>query len=320
MSSGIRFRPLLFLFTTAWYALGTFFYLQASSSYKLVVYNLNNYSVQGADNLPAKSLASLSAIEAVLGTLKPDILTITEMGSWKDLLFLQQKLKGIGLLLPYAVVVNATDPVRHLALLSRCPIERNDSLLLVPTFIPKHFVKRGFMDVTLRLGTGCGSTLRIVGVHLKSRRAPTKQSYRIRYAEAQALSSHVKNILQHFPESNLLVVGDFNDRPTSPTLKMILQPKIITPDRMATASLQGAQLPQQQTTTTILTDLVPSDQCGERWTHRFAKDDVYSRLDYLLASSGVIHKIVETGICHHPQWNRASDHRPLYVTISFPFR
>lgn len=310
--------PIFFLLAIVWYVFGSLFYLQASSSsHKLVVYNLNNYSIQGnlPAKLPAKSPASLSAIEAVLQTLQPDILSLTEMGSREDLLFLQKQLKSHGLLLPYAVWINATDPVRHLALLSRFPIERNDSLLLVPTSIPQLFVKRGIMDISLRLENG--STLRIVGLHLKSRRPPIKTSRRVRYAEAQAVSAHIASILHNDPKANLLVVGDFNDHPTSPTLKAILLQERASSDKQKSVLHASSPLPHHNNTPTLV-DLVPTDKFGVRWTHYFAKDDIYSRLDYLLASSGIIPKLVEAGILHHPQWNLASDHRPLYISISFP--
>jgi endonuclease/exonuclease/phosphatase family metal-dependent hydrolase len=299
--------PLLLLFIVAWWSLPgpsalPAYRLQTYPTCKLVAYNLNNYSVQGTENLPAKALTSLSAIKDILSSLQPDILVLTEMGSQQDLLFLQKKLRDTGLFLPYTVWVNAIDPLRHLALLSRFPVAQDDSLRLVPTPIPNHFVKRGIMDVTFRLES---YTLRVVGVHLKSRRAP-RQSHRTRFAEAQALASHVTGILQRSPDTNLLVVGDFNDHPTSLTLKTVLLKKIIPNKVTLLPGLLRA----------TLFDLVPSDKCGERWTHYFEKEDIYSRLDYLLAAQGIIPEIIRAGICHHPRWSLASDHRPLYVLIS----
>src|SRR6185437_3856470 len=151
-------------------------------------------------------------------------------------------------------------------------------------------------------------TLRVVGVHLKSRRAPARQSHRVRFAEAQALASHVTCILRRSPDTNLLVVGDFNDYPTSPTLKTVLLKKAIPDKRALLSDLLYA----------TLLDLAPSDKRGERWTHYFKKEDIYSRLDYLLAAQGIVPEIVRVGICHHPRWHLASDHRPLYIVISIP--
>ncbi|ALJ57016.1 Endonuclease/Exonuclease/phosphatase family protein [Candidatus Xiphinematobacter sp. Idaho Grape] len=310
MTRRILDYPLLLLFVAAWWSLlpgPSAYCLQASPTCKLVAYNLNNYSIQGSENLPAKSLTSLSAIKDILSSLQPDILVLTEMGSQQDLLFLQKKLRDTGLFLPYTVWVNSIDPLRHLALLSRFPITQDNSLRLVPTPIPNHFVKRGIMDVTFRLESSYA--LRVVGAHLKSQRAPIRQSHRTRFAEAQALASHVTNILQRSPDTNLLVVGDFNDYPTSLTLKTVLLKKTIPSKATVLPGLLRA---------TPLFDLVPSDKCGERWTHYFEKEDIYSRLDYLLAAQGIIPEIIEAGICRHPRWCLASDHRPLYVVISIP--
>src|SRR6185437_2027732 len=205
---------------------GLSFCLQASpATCKLVAYNLSNYSIQGSKNLPAKSPTSLSAIRDILGSLQPDILVLTEMGSQQDLLFLQKKLRNAGLFLPYTVWIDSMDPLRHLALLSRFPVMQDDSLRLAPTSIPNYFIKRGIMDITLRLEPHY--TLRVVGVHLKSRRAPARQSHRVRFAEAQALASHVTSILRPSPDTKLLNEGDFNDYPASPTRKTILLKKAI---------------------------------------------------------------------------------------------
>lgn len=259
---------------------------------KVVVYNLNNYSTKHDVLVPAKSSISLSAIEEILSSLQPDVLAVCEMGSRKDLSYLQRKLKKAGSDLPYSVWLDAPDSSRHLALLSRFPIEQNNSCRFVLTNIPEHFVKRGILDVTLRLEDNY--TLRLVGSHLKSQKlhVGNYDSKQIRLAEAQSLASHIQQILKSSPHANLLVFGDFNDRPTSPTLKMML-----------------GSFPS-------LFDLAPSDDRGDRWTYHFRKDDVYSRFDYLLASPELTPEIVKVGISHPPHWNLASDHRPLYLLIS----
>lgn len=260
----------------------------------MVAYNLKNYSIKGDATIPAKSLTSLSVIETMLGKLQPDVLAICEMGSRQDLSYLQRKLKKTGSDLPYTIWLDAPDASRHLALLSRFPIERDDSRPLVSTPLPGHFVKRGILDVTIRLDENF--TLRLVGSHLKSQKPLTGKfdSQQVRIAEAESLASHIRQILKSSPRSHLLVFGDFNDRPTSFTVKTVLESHSFSP----------------------LYDLVPSDTRGDRWTYYFAKDDVYSRYDYLLATPELIPKIIETGIGHFPYWNFASDHRPLYLLLS----
>ena len=89
----------------------------------------------------------------ILLKLRPDILGVCEMGSREDLAALQQRLKDAGLDLPHSEWVQAADPDRHLALLSRFPTVARQpqtrlSYLLDETKLP---VQRGFLDVTLQI-------------------------------------------------------------------------------------------------------------------------------------------------------------------------
>ncbi|PWU07661.1 MAG: hypothetical protein C5B47_05800 [Verrucomicrobia bacterium] len=261
-------------------------------SCRIVTYNLKNYTTQESGPLGAKSPISLSAIETILGKLEPDVLAVCEMGSRADLSYLQRKLKKAGRDLRYTVWVDGPDSLRHLALLSRFPVERDNSRNSVTTRLPGHLVKRGILDVTLRLEKDYA--LRLIGSHLKSQKPGNIDPKEIRNAEAQSLALHIREILKSEPETNLLVFGDFNDRPSSTTLKTLLEAHPTSP----------------------LYDLAPADPQGLRWTYHFAKDDVYSRYDYLLAGVELIPEIVEVGIAHYPSWNSASDHRPLYLVIS----
>ena len=267
-------------------------------------WNLRNYlsttgtppRARSADNKP-KPAAELAAVTAVLVALKPDILGVCEMGSRADLTALQQRLKEAGLDLPHSEHVEAADPTRHLALLSRFPIvarqpQTSLSYQLDELRLP---VQRGFLDVTIQITPDY--QLRCVGAHLKSRRdVPEASEALMRRNEAHLLRQHADAILTDAPETNLLVYGDFNDTREQPAIRAI-------------AGARGAD--------TALTAIAAEDTSGERWTYYFAGSDTYSRFDYLYASRGLNPELDDkaTRIYSGPDWFTASDHRALTALI-----
>jgi len=142
--------------------------------------------------------------------------------------------------------------------------------------------------------------LRLVGAHLKSRRqVPEFDESRMRAKEAWYLRRHLDGILQANPEENLLLFGDLNDTKNEyPIRELIGSPS--SPGHMR--------------------DLFLSDRYGYRWTHYWSAADIYSRIDYLLASRGLWPEINmdRSGIAAARGWYKASDHRPVYATIVVP--
>jgi len=70
---------------------------------------------------------------------------------------------------------------------------------------------------------------------------------------------------------------------------------------------------------TVLGELVwAADSRGENWTHRYRKEDTYSRIDYFLASPP-LKSFIRNGrgqVYDGPGVNEASDHRPVMVTLN----
>ena len=116
----------------------------------------------------------------------------------------------------------------------------------------------------------------------------------MRRNEARLLCNHVRAILKENPDINLLVVGDFNDEPSSAPIQEIIQ-------------YQGKA---------ILHDLRPVDDNGAAWTYR-GFDDNHQRIDYMLASDCLLPELVldKTFVVYFPSLAKASDHRPVVGTF-----
>jgi endonuclease/exonuclease/phosphatase family metal-dependent hydrolase len=265
-------------------------------------WNLKNYLFTAA---PApeggmersKPLREQQAVVSILLQIRPDVLGVCEMGSPADLAQLQAALKSKGLELPYAEHVTGDDPSRHVALLSRFPITARQPVtglryLLDQSEFP---VQRGFLDVTVSITPAYA--LRLVGVHLKSRRdVPEGDQALMRRNEAHLLRQHVDRILAGAPLTNLLVYGDFNDTRDQPGVKAI-------------KGLRGSP--------GLLTEIAAEDASGERWTYYYQEADEYSRIDFLLASPALLPEVQEAQsfLYGGKDWTKASDHRPVTTVI-----
>ena len=93
----------------------------------------------------------------------------------------------------------------------------------------------------------------------------------MRLEEAKLLRETVDACLTANPNANLVVLGDFNDTKDSASIKAVVG--------------RGKQK---------LVDTRPTERNGDNaasraprnvaWTHYYAKDDTYSRIDYILLS------------------------------------
>jgi endonuclease/exonuclease/phosphatase family metal-dependent hydrolase len=218
------------------------------------------------------------------------------MGSREAFEDFKSRLEKAGLGYKDSEYVQADDPDRHLAIVSRFPIVSRDSQPNIPFTLNGglHSVKRGFLDVTLQVTPGY--RLRCVGVHLKSKLPAPDGEALIRRHEAMKLREHLDSILKSQPDGNLLCYGDFNDSKNQPTFSEVAGPR-------GTAG--------------HMSDLAARDSQGDRWTHHWPVADEYSRIDYLFASRGLLPEIIRESatVYRSPNWEVASDHRPVFVTI-----
>lgn len=282
----------------------------AAADFTVATYNLENYFVADTGSRAAKPAAARARVHQCLLALKADVLALQEIGGLEALRELQTALRRGGLDYPEAEMVCGYDTNIQVAVLSRYPIvarrpHEEERFLLHGR---RYRVTRGFAEVDIAVSPRYRFTL--ITAHLKSRRdSPEAGQEEIREQEALRLRRLIDERLREDPSRNLVVLGDFNDLQDSLTLRTILG--------------RGK---------TALVDTRPAERNGDdqpasdprypprrvRWTHYYAKEDTYSRVDYLLLSPGMAREWVATStyVLAVPNWGLASDHRPLVAGFS----
>jgi endonuclease/exonuclease/phosphatase family metal-dependent hydrolase len=289
------FLPGLFFFFTGFAALA------APEEITFAGYNVENYVTtdrRGArpGGTAPKPEKEKQAVVQIIKEIAPDILGVCEMGLPEDFDDFKQRLSEAGLGYTDSEYLQAQDDERHLVLLSRFPIISRQSRTDIPFDLNgrQEKVKRGFLDVTVRVRLGYD--LRLVGVHLKSKRAVEEGEALLRRHEAHLLRQHIDSILKKDPAVNLLVYGDCNETKNEPAIREITGAR----------SSKG-----------YMADLWLQDALGDRWTHYWRVADSYTRLDYIFVSRGLWPEVMlaKSRVHRGANWNDASDHRPVVATI-----
>jgi endonuclease/exonuclease/phosphatase family metal-dependent hydrolase len=285
--------------------------LAGADEFRIAQYNVETYLDQPTESRPAKSEAAKAKVRDSILALKPDVIALEEMGTTNALLELQASLKSAGLDLPYWEHISAYDTNIHVAILSRFPFtarrpHTNDSFLLAGR---RFQVKRGFAEVDIQVNDHFAFTL--IAAHLKSKvPTPEADEAELRFEEAKKLRELIDVRLNASPNLNLVVLGDFNDLPDSEPIRAIIGPR-------------GKR---------SLVDTRPAENNGDdppvgdrraaprkiAWTHYYAKEDTYSRIDYILVSHAMtrVWDPSRTCILATPNWGVASDHRPLVAAFA----
>jgi endonuclease/exonuclease/phosphatase family metal-dependent hydrolase len=270
-------------------------------TFRVATYNLENYlDVQSGRRKP-KSAEAKARVCANIVAIKPDVIAVEEMGTTNALIELQSSLKGGGLDLPFWEHINGHDTNIHIAVLSRFPITarqpHTDQGFMLGAH--RHFVSRGFAEVEIEANAKYRFTL--IAAHLKSRLTTAiADEAEERLQEAILLRELINRRLAANPELNLVVVGDFNDLRNSAPLKAVVGSGI-----NPLFDLRPAEKPHPAH--------VISDEHSVCWTYHFAKEDVYSRIDYIFVSRGMSREWLneDTYVFSSPDWGLASDHRPV---------
>lgn len=289
----------------AWIAFtGAAGWLQAETL-TIATYNVENYTL--TDRMTPggyrpdypKPEASKQALRAVLRSLDADVLALQEMGGRGFLEELRRDLATEGLVYPHAEILETGEEPRYVAVLSRLPFAsvRRHTDLGFRYFGAEETVRRGMLEVRFA-GPGGGLTLFVA--HLKSRfteRKDDPMSALRRAGEAEAVRDRILTLFPSPAASRFLLVGDFNDGPGSRPVRAILA--------------RGR---------TPIAELLPvADSRGETWTHRYRKEDSYTRVDHVFISpEASLRAAVRSGraVIHDGKAvNEASDHRPVRVVL-----
>ncbi len=270
----------------------------ATTGLRFMTYNVENWltmdryiggkSFKGAPK-PDKEK---QAIITLIAHQSPDIIGICEIGEASDLAEIQEKLKATGLILPHLYYTGGTDPTRHLGILSRFPITSTSKPAETEYQMDgKTFgMNRGILDATIEAR---GKSYRFVGVHLKSKRDSEQGDQdAIRLHEAHLLRRHLDSIFRADSAARLVLYGDFNDTRATPPMKLITG---------------------NYSSPTYMTAIPAKDSNNEAWTHYWALNDIYSRIDYVMTSHALKPEvdIKASKIIDDAGWNDASDHRAL---------
>lgn len=276
--------------------------LADAETFRVATYNLNNYLDAPTQTRRAKSEESKAKVRESILAIKPDVVALEEVGTVSALQELRGSLKNQGLDFPNWECVSGFDTNIHIAILSKFPFtsvrpQTNDSFLLNG----KRFrVSRGFAFVDVQVNTNYSFTL--IAAHLKSKRPiPAADEAELRHEEAKVLREKIEEVFAANPNVNLVVLGDLNDYKDSSSIKEVVG--------------RGKHK---------LVDTRPAERNGDNpgnptvtWTHYYATEDLYSRLDYILLSPGMAREWVanETYVLALPNWGKGSDHRPIVATF-----
>ena len=283
-------------------------FVLAAGTFRVATYNVENYLDTPTQTRHAKSSEAKAKVQESILALKPDVLALQEIGSLSVLEQLRASLKTAGLVFPYWEYVSGFDTNIHVAVLSKFPItarhpHTNDDFLLNGR---RFRISRGFAEIDIRVSANYSFTL--ITAHLKSKRPiPQADEAELRLEEAKILREKIDARLSTNPNADLIVLGDLNDTKDAASTKAVLgRGKFRLVDTRPAERNGDAPI-----------GLHTSDQRNVTWTHFYPKEDLYSRIDYILLSPAMNRHwlATETYVLSLPDWGVASDHRPLVATF-----
>jgi endonuclease/exonuclease/phosphatase family metal-dependent hydrolase len=259
----------------------------------------------------------------IIKELNADVLVIQEIilnNADANIEDIRNHIAASGLNYPYAVFSTGEDTRIGLLLLSRLPfiesyvLNEDDFTLKNSSGIrTTRRVSRGIAHAAVEPVPG--KRIDILGVHFKSRLAKsefddpdtgTKGDLTIRRQEALIARGHALRLLREHPGTRIIILGDFNDHTRHPN-----EPEgpieILTRPRDTTLPLHILNI---------------TDNVGDLWTHYYAAQATYDRIDMIIVNKPLREEFLpEHSFIYRqkdglPHWREASDHRAVRAAFS----
>ena len=249
-------------------------------------------------DIDASEPLSKTRISHVIENLKQsnsDIIILAGVQNESDLNTIKSKLPEFS----YSQIVNGADKTSHLAYLAKKQPEHFQAITDLKYVIKdgiKLPIQRGFIYATINKD---GYLLHILSADLKNRtKHPVYNQTDMRRYEARQLRHLATAILKKDKQANILLLANLNDNYNKSTVKDVYNRRFGIVKR--------------------LFDLRPLDKIQVSWTYLSKASDEYERLDYAIVSSPLIPEVIieKTKIINKPDWQKASSHRPVTVSIS----
>ena len=276
----------------------------------VATYNLEFYIDRPTLSYEPKTEQSRQIIRQSIRAMNPDVLALQEVGSTNALLELRAALKKEGLNFPHWEHVRGWDTNLHLAFLSKHPIKaaRHHTRESYLHRGRRFHVLRGFGEIEVSFEN---RRLIFLTTHLKSNRELAEANQEeLRVEEATLLREKIDQHLQRNPNAELIVLGDFNDGVGTRTYSTL-----IGKGRLRLLDTK----PHEQNGDSLPNPNARFDPRRITWTHFYAKEELYSRIDMILLSPALrkFYRPEQSYVLALKDWGAGSDHRPVCVRLEF---
>lgn len=309
-----------------------------AGSTRVATYNIQWFS---EDANPGR----IKNLKSVVSQIRPDVIALQEIESRKSLTQLFGNEWSIG-------IPDDTDERQELAIAVRRPYALVSSELLFEGPVFEHAFPGGRDVLRCVVQTPQGKALIVYVVHMKSRSGGRKSTDARREAACGLLAGYLRG---RSDETNVIVLGDFNDAPDDTSVRILQTGDLTAPSEEASRPLLinlCSPLWDNDTVTEGLVDLYRGQALQPRVTgaksdnarlrgqdYRFPQDarvpqtlfdqilvspslkkataKVYSGLDALRGSKGKTSKS-DVSVEYTEKGDLASDHLPVYADVFVP--